>query len=93
MPTQKMLRPDSKGRITLGHLADGVSGFAVSFEKPNRIILVPYTEIPAQEEWLYNNKVALAQVKRGLKDAKEGKIKSRGSFAKYSEESDKKEEK
>lgn len=92
MSIQKV-RPDAKGRITLGALAKGVSSFVVSVEKPNRIVLEPYTEIPAHEKWLYDNKSALAQVKQGLKDAKDGKVKSRGSFAKYTEDNDKKEEK
>jgi hypothetical protein len=57
----KMVRPDSNGRITLGHLADN-------------------------EKWLFANKSALNQVKRGLKDAKEGRLKKRGSFAKYADD-------
>jgi hypothetical protein len=82
----KMLRPDSKGRITLGHLADGVSGFSMQVTEDHKIILEPYTEIPAKEKWLFNNKKALKGVKRGLKDAAEGRVSSLGSFSKYLED-------
>jgi len=43
---RKMVRPDSKGRITLGRLAAGISGFSVTVDKGNKIILEPYAEIP-----------------------------------------------
>jgi hypothetical protein len=82
----KMLRPDSKGRITLGHLADGISGFAVTQTKDHKIILEPYSEIPAHEKWLLNNKLAMKKVVQGLKDAKAGRLVDKGSFAKYVEE-------
>ncbi len=79
----KMVRPDSKGRITLGPLAHGVSSYIVSTDKYNRIILEPRVEISAQEKWLFDNKTALKQVKHGLEDSAAGRVKSRGSFAKY----------
>jgi len=78
-----MLRPDSKGRITLGHLADGISGFSVTKDKDNRLILEPYTEIPAREKWLFNNKLVLNKVKQGLEDAASNRFSEKGSFAKY----------
>lgn len=79
----KTVRPDSKGRITLGHLADGISSFIVTLDKNNRIILEPRVEISAKERWLFDNKTALNQVKQGLKDSAAGRTKSRGSFVKY----------
>lgn len=81
--TLKMLRPDSKGRITLGHLADGVSGFAVTFTKDHKIILEPHSEMPLREKWLYDNKSALKKVNQGLQDAKAGRLVKKGSFAKF----------
>jgi hypothetical protein len=80
---RKILRPDSKGRITLGKLAENVSGFEIAVEKTGRIILFPQVEIPVEEAWLYKNKDAIAGVMQGIDDVKEGKIKSRGSFAEY----------
>ena len=88
MPKQeiKVLRPDAKGRITLGSLATGVSGFAVSYDKHHRIILEPYIEIPAREKWLFKNEKALKQVKQGLSDSAQGKLKDKGSFARFIED-------
>lgn len=82
----KMLRPDAKGRITLGHLADGVSGFSVTVSADHKIILEPYSEIPSSEKWLFDNKKALKSVNKGLEDAKAGRLVSRGSFAEFTEE-------
>lgn len=79
----KKLRPDSKGRIALGHLADGVSSFVVTETKDHKIILEPFTEIPTHEKWLFANKTALKKVEQGLKDAAEGRIFSLGSFSKF----------
>ena len=77
------VRPDSKGRITLGAYAKGVSSFRIRQEKGGRLILEPYAEIPAREAWLYNNETALAKVRKGLKDAKDGKVQPRADFRKY----------
>jgi len=84
--TEKTLRPDAKGRIALGELAKGVSSFHVSIDKKQRIILEPYTEIPARESWLLNNKQALASVLLGIEQAGKGQVKSLGSFSKFAEE-------
>jgi hypothetical protein len=82
------VRPDAKGRITLGKLAKGVSSFRVSVDKEERIILEPYHEIPARERWLYKNKEALASVLKGLQQSKEGKTRYLGSLAQYLDEDD-----
>jgi hypothetical protein len=79
----QILRPDSRGRVTLGAYAKGVSSFRIHKEKDGRLILEPYREIPAREAWLYENKVALAQVRKGLKDAKEGKVTHGGDYTKF----------
>jgi hypothetical protein len=88
MLATKTVRPDAKGRITLGEMAKGVSSFKVTVDEDNRIILEPYSEIPAREKWLFDNAKALASVRRGMADAQEGRVKSRGSFAKYAREPD-----
>lgn len=79
----KIVRPDSRGRISLGHLADGVSGYSLTI-KDHKIILEPYVEIKAQEKWLFDNKKALKKVEQGLKDAAAGRISKKGSFAEFS---------
>lgn len=82
----KMVRPDSKGRISLGPLAQGVSGFSITETKDHKIILEPYTEIPAREKWLFNNKPALKKIEQGIMDAAAGRISSKGSFAKFADD-------
>jgi hypothetical protein len=79
----KMLRPDAKGRITLGALAVDVSGFLVTVSKDHKIILEPFSEIPAREKWLFVNKSALSRVQSGLEDVKAGRLKSKGDFSQY----------
>jgi len=74
------LRPDSKGRITLGKLAIGISGFSVEVDMKNRIILEPLVEIPASERWIYADTEALKSVTKGIAQAQKGKLKKRGPF-------------
>jgi hypothetical protein len=84
----KTVRPDAKGRITLGHLAHGVSSYSVTQDRHNRIILEPRVEIPANEKWLFDNKAAMKQVKQGLEDSAAGRVKNKGSFSKYKDDED-----
>lgn len=79
---KKMVRPDAKGRVTLGRLAEGVSSFLVTEDK-GKLILEPYTEIPATEKWLFENPVALKKIRRGLKEANAKRLSDLGSFADY----------
>lgn len=79
-----ILKPDIKGRITLGKLAKGVSSFHVIVNsKKGQIILEPYTEIPLKESWLFNNKKALTQLNNGIKDSAKGQVKFIEDFSKY----------
>lgn len=84
----KKVKPDSKGRITLGELAKGVSSFSVTRDSANRIILEPYIEIPAREKWAFDNSEVLTKLQRGLDDASHNKIKSLGDFTQYIEDDD-----
>tara|TARA_R110002111_G_scaffold10471_1_gene33849 strand:+ start:361 stop:630 length:270 start_codon:yes stop_codon:yes gene_type:complete len=87
MQSDKILRPDAKGRICLGTLSRGISGYkAVIDENTMEITLKPYTEMPFSEKWLFNNKEALESVKRGLRDSSQNKTTYQGSFAKHAEE-------
>lgn len=82
----RTVRPDAKGRISLGSLAEGISSFTITKDKQDRIVLEPHVEIPAREKWLFENELALAQVKQGLLDSAAGRVHKRGSFSKYAEE-------
>lgn len=87
MPQTLMLKPDSKGRITLGKLAQGVSSYHVTVDKTTEnITLEPYSEVPLRERWLFHDKEAMASLKRGIKQVRAGNVVSLGSFAKYVEE-------
>lgn len=81
--TRKTVRPDSKGRITLGSLASGASCFKAYKDKQGRIVLEPQVEVPANEAWLWKNPAAMEAVQKGLRDSAEGKLVERGSFVQY----------
>jgi hypothetical protein len=83
----KILRPDSRGRIALGKMAEGVSGFkAIYDEKTHRIILEPYAEVRVDEKWIFENPEIFEKVKRGMKQAKQGRLVDRGSFSQFLDE-------
>lgn len=75
---------DARKRISLAKLLPDyeVCSFRAYIEG-DRIILEPMAEIPAHELWLYKNPQALKDVQEGLQQSKEGKVRKRGSFAKY----------
>ena len=81
----RRVRPDSKGRISLGARSVGVSSYSVSYDG-DKIILQPFSEIPTSEKWLFDNKIALNSLKQGLAQAKSGNLRSKGSFAKYADD-------
>lgn len=82
----KVLRPDSKGRITLGAITQGISSYILTETEDHKLILEPQVEIPAREKWLFDNQVALDKVKQGIQDAAEGKLTSKGSFSQYADD-------
>jgi hypothetical protein len=57
-----ILRPDSKGRISLGAITNNVSSYRVSVEDNGRVVLEPYTEIPLSEKWIFEDKELLEKV-------------------------------
>ena len=83
---EQTFRLDSKGRITLGKLAEGVSSFRATRQSDGKIVLEPYVEIPARELWLYKNPEALAMVEEGLLQSARGEIVRMGSFAQYADD-------
>ena len=75
----KNLKLDMKKRITLGKIAPKeVTSYDVEVKENGVIILYPKVEIPAEELWLFKNKSALASVKRGIEDAKDGTFEELG---------------
>ena len=69
------VRPDSKKRVVISkaHIQEGIT-YHIYSNSLGQIILDPQVTIPASELWLFENKEALASVRRGLSDAAEGKV-------------------
>jgi hypothetical protein len=61
------VRPDIKGRINLGELTQGVSSYRISILENGQLLLIPYTEIPFSEKWIFDNEEVLEKVKQRLK--------------------------
>jgi hypothetical protein len=81
-----MLRPDAKGRVALGKMADGISSFRATQNVDGSIVWKPYVEIALKDSWLAKNPEALASVTRGLADAAASRVQYLGSFAKYADD-------
>jgi len=77
---------DGRKRVSLAKLLPDyeVCSFR-AYTEGDKIILEPMAEIPAHELWLYKNPQALKDVREGLQQSKEGKVRKRGSFAKYAQ--------
>ena len=69
------VKPDAKKRVVLQkvQIKEGVS-YHIYSNSIGQILLDPQVTIPASEIWLFNNRKALASVKRGLSDAAKGKV-------------------
>lgn len=65
---------DERNRLTLGELPEGLKRVRIYKNDRGEVLLQPVIEIPASEAWLFRNEEALENVKKGLKDASEGKI-------------------
>ncbi len=72
---------DSKNRITIGRKIKkalekkiNFGKFMVYVGKNGDILLRPAVSIPSREAWVYENPKILKKVKRGLNEAKQGKI-------------------
>jgi len=74
-------KTDAKKRVSLGGALLGTSAFNIYKNALGQIVLDPVKAVPASEMWLYENPKALASVKNGLKEAGEGNLISRSSFA------------
>ncbi len=80
------IKLDQKKRATLTR--SGVVGktYTVYENADGQIILDPMAIISEAELWLLKNPKALAAVHQGLKQSAEGKVKKRGSMAKYADD-------
>lgn len=78
------VKPDIKKRVVLPKsvIAEGVS-YRVFVNSHGQIILDPQVTIPASELWVFKNKHILASIDKGMAESSTGKVKKRGSFARY----------
>lgn len=78
------LNLDNRKRINLSKLIPDLNVHAVmAHAEGDTIVLKLLSEIPTRELWLHQNPEALESLQKGIKQAEQGKIRSRGSFAKY----------
>src|SRR5262249_46796176 len=73
---KKETEPDKKNRVSLGpavHTPEGVR-YRVLKNELGQILLDPVKTVPAHEAWLWEKKERIGSVKRGIKQAEEGKV-------------------
>lgn len=77
-------KPDSKRRVTLGSCRVRAHHYRVYENTAGQIVLDPQSSVPSSEAWLFENKKALASVRKGLAQARAGKtVKAPEDFRKY----------
>jgi hypothetical protein len=65
---------DDRNRLTIGELLKGSKRVRLYKNNRGEVLVQPVVEIPASELWLFQDKEALENVKKGLKDVAEGRI-------------------
>lgn len=72
---------DSKHRITLGGRLQKlmmsrmkIDSYQVFVGKEGDILLRPAVSIPSNEAWVYRNPEVIARIRKGLREAGEGKV-------------------
>jgi hypothetical protein len=69
------VKPDAKRRVVLPMaLVQEDIIYHIYANSVGQIVLDPQVTVPASEAWLFKNPEALAAVRRGLKDAAEGRV-------------------
>lgn len=77
-------KSDSKNRVTLGRCRVKAHHYRVYENAAGQLVLDPQTRVSSAEAWLYKNKGALASVRKGLAQARSGKlVKAPEDFKKY----------
>ena len=74
-------KTDAKKRLSLGKAVEEAGAtYNIYSNRPGQIVLDPVKAIPAYEAWLFENKAALASLRRGLADSAAGRTKSLGTL-------------
>ena len=74
------VRPDARGRLTLGSAAKDAD-YRVLVNEKGQILLDPVIPIPASEAWLWKNPSLRASMERALRQAEAEEFEDLGSFA------------
>lgn len=75
-------KSDAKKRVSLGlAIQEAGATYNIYRNRLGQIVLDPVKAVPAYEAWLFENKPALASVKRGLADSAAGRTRKLRSFA------------
>jgi hypothetical protein len=79
---------DTRRRVSLAKLLPKGNNIhsVKAYKEGNKIILEPMAEIPAYEAWLHENPKALKSIQKGIKEAKEGKLRDRQSYAEFADD-------
>ena len=67
------VKPDAKKRVVLPKCVYSGVTYHIYQNKIGQIVLDPQVTIPASEAWLFENRGAIASVRRGLSDAAAGR--------------------
>jgi len=86
-------KPDGRNRITLPpkvlkywEKLGKTDSVQIKMNRKGEVLLKPTVSIPLDEMWVYENPEVYSKVKRGLKDAKNGKIKKAKDIDKFFDE-------
>ena len=83
------VKADGKNRVQLSRKMKGLETrlYRVYQNVHGQIMLDPQVMVPASEAWLFQNKQASQMVRKGLEDARSGKVaKAKEDFSKYTED-------
>jgi hypothetical protein len=81
-PRKGFVRPDGRGRLTLGSAARDAD-YRVLVNEKGQILLDPVVAIPASEAWLWQNPALRASMERALGEAVAGEFEDLGSFTQF----------
>lgn len=58
-----IVRPDYKGRISLGEITRNVSSYRITVKENGQLLLDPFVEIPLSDKWVFEDKDLLNKLK------------------------------
>jgi len=86
--TTAIAQVNNDGRLTFDlsiQQTTANQNYRILINDSGQILLDPFTNIPEQERWLWQNPDALASLQRGIQQAASDDLQDLGSFAKYAD--------